>query len=199
MVLITIEGIDGSGKSTLISMLKKKLSGPDVVFTREPGSSWIGEQVRRAVAEESDPVAEALLFMADHAQHLATIVRPSLAAGRLVISDRYSDSRYAYQAVSLDGIITEPLAWLKAVHRGWTVTPDLTYLLVLSPDEAVKRLAGNHRLEHFETEENLKRVQQVYLELAAAEPSRFVIVDALLEKEEIADFIAEDIRRHVKP
>lgn len=199
MVLITIEGIDGSGKSTLISMLKEKLAGPDVVFTREPGSSWIGEQVRRAVAEESDPVAEALLFMADHAQHLATIIRPSLAAGRLVISDRYSDSRYAYQAVSLDGIITEPLAWLKAVHRGWTVTPDLTYLLVLSPDEAVKRLAGNHRLEHFETEENLKRVQQVYLELAAAEPSRFVIVDALLEKEEIADFIAEDIRRHVKP
>lgn len=199
MVLITIEGIDGSGKSTLVALLKEKLAGLDVVFTREPGSSWIGEQVRRAVAEEADPVAEALLFMADHAQHLAAVVRPSLAAGSIVISDRYSDSRYAYQAVSLDGIIAEPLAWLKAVHRGWTISPDRTYLLVLRPDEAVRRLAGNHRLEHFETRENLERVQQVYLALAAAEPARFVIVDALLEKEEIAGFIAEDIRHCVKP
>jgi len=78
------------------------------VFTREPGATWVGEQVRRAIAERADPVTEALLFAADHAAHLEAVVRPALAAGRLVISDRYTDSRYAYQSATLEGIIPDP-------------------------------------------------------------------------------------------
>ncbi|NLD57012.1 MAG: dTMP kinase, partial [Methanomicrobiales archaeon] len=103
-MLITLEGIDGSGKSTLHASLKELLPDLDPLFTREPGATWVGDQVRRAIKERSDPITEATLFVADHAEHLATVVRPALAEGRLVISDRYSDSRYAYQSVTLQGI-----------------------------------------------------------------------------------------------
>ena len=109
-LLITIEGIDGSGKSTLVSALRESLKDLDPVFTREPGSTWVGDAVRRAIAERVDPVTEALLFVADHAAHLETVVRPALDGERMVISDRYTDSRYAYQGVMLEGKIPDPLA-----------------------------------------------------------------------------------------
>lgn len=172
------------------------LADLDPVFTREPGATWIGDAVRRGIAEEIDPVAEALLFVADHAAHLDALVRPALADGRLVISDRYSDSRYAYQAVTLDGHLPEPLGWIRGVHEGWTVVPDRTYLLVIPVDETIRRLAANAHREHFEQAEILERVQQHYLAFAAGDPERFVILDAMKEKEEIVSFVAEDIRRH---
>lgn len=104
-MLITIEGIDGSGKSTLIARLRELLADLDPLLTREPGATWVGDAVRRAVAERMDPITEALLFCADHAAHIDTLIRPALDAGRLVISDRYSDSRFAYQPVVLDGML----------------------------------------------------------------------------------------------
>jgi len=83
VVLITLEGIDGSGKSTLLSALEKSLSDLSPVFTREPGATWVGEQVRRAITERADPVTEALLFAADHAAHLEAVVRPASPRGGL--------------------------------------------------------------------------------------------------------------------
>ena len=85
LLLITLEGIDGSGKSTLHRALQESLADLDPVFTREPGATWIGESVRRAIAEQMDPVTEATLFVADHATHLEKIIRPALADNRLVI------------------------------------------------------------------------------------------------------------------
>ena len=82
LLLISIEGIDGSGKSTLIGALRESLKDLDPVFTREPGSTSVGDAVRRAIAERVDPVTEALLFVADHAAHIATVVRPALARRR---------------------------------------------------------------------------------------------------------------------
>jgi dTMP kinase len=178
-MLITLEGIDGSGKTTVASALARSLQDINPVFTREPGTNWVGDQVRRAIAEEIDPVAEALLFAADHAVHLATVIRPALDAGHLVISDRYTDSRYAYQSVTLKGRLQDPLAWLQALHAGWTVPPDLTFLFVLPVEEAMAR-KGEGRREHFEQEQTLSQVQQQYLAFAEAEPFRFVIVDSRL-------------------
>jgi dTMP kinase len=197
-MLITLEGIDGSGKSTLAASLKDALAGLDPVLTREPGATWVGESVRRAIAEQADPVTEALLFVADHAAHLATVVRPALAKGRLVISDRYTDSRYAYQMVTLDGIIEEPLPWLQALHNGWTIVPDRTFLFVMPVDEALERLKEKNGREHFERREILLRVQENYLNLARADPSRFVIVDAMKDREEISGFVGDAIRLAVK-
>jgi dTMP kinase len=196
-VLVTLEGIDGTGKSTLLAALKESLSDLDPVFTREPGATWVGESVRRAIAEQIDPITEATLFVADHAAHLATVVRPALAAGKLVISDRYSDSRFAYQAVTLDGVIPEPEKWLRAMHNGWSIVPDKTILLVIPVDDALARLASKSGREHFERREILEKVQNRYLEFARAEPDRFVIVDAMLDKDEVARFVADAIRQVV--
>jgi dTMP kinase len=198
VLLITLEGIDGSGKSTLHLALKDLLIDLDPVFTREPGATWVGESVRRAIAEQTDPVTEATLFVADHAAHLAQIIRPALAEGKLVISDRYSDSRYAYQAVTLKGVIQNPEEWLRAMHNGWSIVPDRTFLCVLPIDEALARLKPSGEREHFEKRDVLDKVQENYFRFARAEPSRFVIVDALKDKDEIAQFVADAIRQLVK-
>ncbi|HOT02989.1 MAG TPA: dTMP kinase [Methanolinea sp.] len=194
MVLITLEGIDGSGKSTLFASLQCALSDLSPVFTREPGATWIGDQVRRAIAEEVDPVAEALLFAADHAAHLDTVIRPALAQGRMVISDRYTDSRYAYQWATLEGVLPDPLTWLRQVHDGWTISPDHTLLLVLPVEVALSRKKEGGKREHFEEAALLARVQENYLRLAGEEPSRFVVVDAEMKEGELASFAEGVIR-----
>ena len=193
-VLITLEGIDGSGKSTVHRALFESLADLDPVFTREPGATWIGESVRRAIAEQLDPVTEATLFVADHAAHCAKIIRPALAAGKLVISDRYSDSRYAYQSVTLEGVVPEPEEWLRAVHDNWSVKPDKTFLFILPIDEALTRLKPQNEREHFEKRDVLEKVQNNYLKLARKEPSRFIVVDAMKEKDEVASFVSDSIR-----
>lgn len=196
-LLITLEGIDGTGKSTLAAALARPLADLNPVFTREPGATWVGESVRRAIAEQADPVTEALLFVADHAAHIATVVRPALADGRLVISDRYTDSRYAYQQVTLEGIINNPLPWLRSLHNGWTIVPDTTFLFVLPVDAALERLLEKNGREHFERREVLEKVQENYLSLARADPQRFVVVDALKDRDEICRFVSGEIRRLV--
>lgn len=195
LLLITLEGIDGSGKSTLHQELQELLVDLDPVFTREPGATWVGESVRRAIAEQIDPITEATLFVADHAAHLARIIRPALADGKLVISDRYSDSRYAYQAVTLKGVIPQPEEWLRAMHDGWSIVPDKTFLCVLPIEEALARLKPQNEREHFEKRDVLENVQKNYLQFARKDPSRFVIVDAMKEKNEIAIFVADSIRQ----
>lgn len=168
------------------------------VFTREPGSTWIGQMVRKGIAENINPVSEALLFTADHAAHLETVIRPGLEDGKIMISDRFSDSRYAYQSVTLKDIIPEPLKWLRAIHDGWTVIPDRTFLLVLPVEDAIERLAVDrkHR-EHFECRDTLDEVRRNYLALAEEDPSRFILVDALMDRVGIAEFVAEEIRKRV--
>jgi dTMP kinase len=193
-MLITLEGIDGSGKSTLHASLRELLTDLAPVFTREPGATWVGDSVRRAIAEQIDPITEATLFVADHAAHLATVVRPRLAEGKIVISDRYIDSRYAYQSVTLQKIIPDPEVWLRAMHNGWTIIPDKTFLCVLPIDEALTRLKPDSQREHFERRETLEKVQNNYLSYAKAEPSRFVIVDAMLPPGTVAEFVADAIR-----
>ena len=147
------------------------------------------------MAEGADPVTEARLFVADHAAHLEAVVRPALREGKLVISDRYTDSRYAYQAAMLEGRIPDPPGWLRAVHGGWTIVPDRTFLLLLPVEEAIRRLPVEKRREHFEDGPFLEKVHRNYLALAGAEPARFVAVDALLPPGEIAKFVGEEIRR----
>ncbi len=163
-------------------------------MTREPGETWIGNSVRRAIAEEIDPVAEALLFVADHAMHIATVVRPALEKKQLVISDRYTDSRYAYQQVTLERLVPEPLTWLRLVHNGWTIPPDLTFLLVLPVETALFRRSGRAEREHFEYASLLTKVQENYLSIARDDPSRFIIVDAEKDEKEIHQFGADAIR-----
>jgi dTMP kinase len=172
-MLVTIEGIDGSGKTTVWEALQTEF---DAVFTREPTDSWYGEAVERSVADpEADPLAELFLYTADHAAHLSETVEPALDRGELVVSDRFVDSRYAYQSVSLDGVVSRPLEYVVGVHEPWTCTPDLTLLLDVDPETGAARSGATDK---FEQRAFLETVAETYDFLAEREPDRFVRIDA---------------------
>jgi dTMP kinase len=173
-MLVTLEGIDGSGKTSAWEALAE--DHPDATFTREPTGSWYGDAVRRSIEDDAaDPLAELFLYTADHAAHLAETVRPALDAGELVISDRYSDSRYAYQATSLAQRFDDSLSFVRSVHEPWTRPPDATLYFDVDPGTAAERAAGTNK---FERVEFLRAVRDQYERLIEAEPDRFVRIDA---------------------
>lgn len=176
-LFVTLEGIDGSGKTTLARKLHQALvaRGVDAVLTKEPTDTWVGEAVKRAVEEDMDPVVQALLFMADRSLHVEEI-EAWLSEGKTVICDRYHDSTLAYQGAALKGRFPDPIEWLKRASSSLFIRPDLTFLLVVDPEEGLARLAGVRERTPFERVEFLRRVQENYLRLA--DDVRFVKLDA---------------------
>jgi dTMP kinase len=200
-LFITLEGGDGSGKTTQAERLGEWLAeqGRTIVRTREPGGTEVGVEVREIVLHHRGdiaPRAEALLYAADRAHHVATVVRPALERGDVVIQDRYIDSSVAYQGA---GRVLDP----EAVRRlsEWAtegLRPDLTILLDLDADAARGRLdEARTRYDRLEAEasEFHDRVRSAYLSLAASEPERFLVVDAALPVEEIAAAIRARVAR----
>lgn len=188
-MLITVEGVDGSGKSSALAALEREWTAP--VFTREPTDSWYGEAVSRSIADpDADPLAELFLYTADHADHLARVVRPALEADRPVISDRYSDSRFAYQGVSLEGIVPDPVSFVRSVHRPWSRPPDRTIYLDIDPATAARRSEAANK---FESVAFLEDVRANYERLIEAEPDRFVRIDATDPEPVVADRVREAI------
>ena len=183
-MLITLEGIDGTGKTTVWEALHDAY--PEVTFTREPTDSWYGEAVDRSIAvDDADPLAELFLLTADHADHLSRTVRPALDSGSVIISDRYSDSRFAYQAATLtasDIDIDRPLEYIRGVHAAFSRPPDATIYLELDPRTAAAR-AG--RTNKFEQDGYLASVRDNYERLIAADPGRFYRVDAAQSPEAV--------------
>jgi dTMP kinase len=180
-MLVTLEGLDGSGKTTVWEALQDV--HPDAVFTREPTESWYGDAVRRSLGDDdADPVAELFLYTADHAAHLADTVRPALAAGKLVVADRYSDSRYAYQGATLEGVIDHPVEYVRGIHLPFTVEPDLTIYLDVDPETAAERSASANK---FERAEHLRQVRENYENLVSNDPARFRRIDATRPPEEV--------------
>jgi len=172
--LITLEGLDGSGKSTVIEGLQRR--HPDWCFTCEPTTSWYGDAVRRSVeSDAAEPIAELFLFIADHAEHLRTTIRPGLEAGEVIISDRYVDSRIAYQAVTLADTIEAPAAFIAAVHEPFTILPDLTIFLEIDAETAARRSGATNK---FEQVAHLQHVGRQYERLIQEAPDRFVRIDA---------------------
>ncbi len=188
-MFITFEGIDGVGKSTQLDLLQQWLidAGHDVVRTLEPGGTELGKEIRHLLLHRKGDVAprsEALLYAADRAHHVATVVRPALAAGKVVLSDRYFDSSVAYQGAAREldvDQVREISLW--AVDN---LLPDLTILLDLSAEQAIHRRNKTgvepDRLEQ-EKVDFFDRAREQYLKLAV-EP-RFLIVDANLSVDEI--------------
>ena len=172
-MLITLEGIDGSGKTTVAEALQDTL--PEAVFTREPTDSWYGEAVERSIRDDgADPMAELFLYTADHADHLSRVVRPALESGKVVVSDRYSDSRYAYQGATLDGVVRRPVEYVRGIHEPFTRKPDKTLYFDVSPETGAERAGATNK---FETAGYLAEVQANYERLIEAEPDRFVRID----------------------
>ncbi|WP_313694082.1 dTMP kinase [Halorarum halobium] len=185
-MLITLEGLDGSGKTTAWEALHDVR--PEVTFTHEPTDSWYGEAVRRSESEDrADPLAELFLFTADHADHLSRVVRPALADGGVVISDRFTDSRYAYQGASLaDTDVQRPLEYVRGVHQAFTREPDATLYFDLDPETAAARAGATNK---FERAEFLESVRENYERLIDSEPERFVRIDASRSPERVLDSV----------
>lgn len=194
-LFVTFEGGDGSGKSTQAELLERWVGtrGRDVLRTREPGGSDVGLEIRELVLHhrgDIDPRAEALLYAADRAHHIATKVRPALERGDVVIQDRYLDSSVAYQGAGrvLDSREVRALSlWATA-----GLLPDLTVLLDLDESVARGRLdAAKKRFDRLEAEaaDFHARVRAGFLALAADEPDRFLVIDAALPVDEIAERI----------
>ena len=189
-MFISFEGIDGVGKSTQADLLEAHLVGlsREVVRTLEPGGSELGRDIRKLLLHSGhvDARAEALLYAADRAHHVATVIRPALAEGKVVITDRYLDSSVAYQGAGRILGATEVRDLSMWAIQG--LLPALTVLLDLDAASAVARRAKTgdapDRLER-EKLEFFEAVRACYLELAAAEPERFLVVDARLSVDEI--------------
>jgi len=198
VVFIAFEGGDGAGKSTQVAALARWLRarGREVVVTREPGGTELGVRIRELLLHggEVAPRAEALLFAADRAQHVAAVVRPASERGAVVLTDRYVDSSIAYQGAGRDLRAAE-VARLSAWATGELV-PDLTVLLDVTPETG--RARRHDRAEdRMETEaaEFHARVRAGFLGLAQAEPSRYLVLDAAEPPEALAEAVATRVAR----
>ena len=193
-MFITLEGPEGSGKTTAVESAVKKLQemGYEIVRTREPGGTPIAEQIRNVILDKAntsmDPRTEALLYAASRRQHLVEKVWPAIKEGKIVICDRYLDSSLAYQGgargLGIDNVLNINLF---ATENTW---PDLTLLFDIKPEEGLKRIAANasrevNRLD-LEKIEFHQKVRESFLYLAKKYPERFIIIDASKSREEVA-------------
>ena len=188
---ITLEGVDGAGKSTCIKFIKKYLTDKNhnSFFTREPGGTLLGEKLREILLhDEITPETETLLMFAARNEHVQQVITPNLQSGINVISDRFTDATYAYQSGG-KYVDSKKITVLKNwVHVN--LKPDLTLLFDLPIDVSLTRLKSNGNLDKFEKESSdfHKRIRNSYLDLAKKEPSRFKIIDSnqninIIEKE----------------
>jgi dTMP kinase len=187
--LIAFEGVEGSGKSTQLELLRQALEGRvgEVVVTREPGGTPAGERVRALLLDpevELDPRAEALLFAAARAELVAEVIRPALERGAVVLCDRYLDSSLAYQG-GARGLGRGPVEEVNRFATGGLL-PDLVVLLDLDPASGLRRRA--RELDRIEAQDLdfHRRVRQAFCDLAAADPGRFAVVDAAAPVAEVA-------------
>lgn len=185
--LITLEGVEGSGKSTHCRLLAEWLRarGREVVLTSEPDGTPLGAGIRGLFEKDGatpTPLAQTFLFMAARQQHVAQVIRPALARGAVVVSDRYADATLAYQGFG-GGMDLETIRDLNALATGG-VMPDLTLLLDLDPAEGIKRIS-DRALDAFEKMDLAfhRRVRDGYLEIAHAEKGRFVVLNAAQPKD----------------
>jgi len=188
---ITIEGIEGAGKSTMVDRIEAwlKNDGQKVVRTREPGGTVLAEDLREILLDKNNSelasLTELLLMFAARAQHLAEKIRPALALGHTVLCDRFTDATWAYQGGGRQLPRQEIAALEKLVHHD--LQPDLTMLLDLPVELGLKRASRRSESDRFEREslEFFSRVRQAYLDRAAASEGRFAVIDAAQEVEEV--------------
>jgi dTMP kinase len=192
-VFVTFEGLDGSGKTTQVELLRVYLEGTgrDVVATREPGGTELGERVRELLLQggQVSPWAEAALFAAARAELVARVIGPALERGADVVCDRYLDSSLAYQGIARGLGVEQVLALNVNAIRG--ILPDVTFLLLLDADEAARRSDDSPDRIEREGGDFRRAVETAYRELAAIFPGRVATLDGSRPPEEIAKEVRE--------
>ena len=197
---IVFEGIDGSGKSTTLAAVAAALrkEGHEVVEAREETTTEAGQWVKRAVAEKWDALATSFLFMADRARHVIEIEK-DLDAGKTVLCDRFLHSTLAYQSVTLEGRLPNPVAFLRHLHDGWCLQPDRVLLFRADPTRCLERIRKRGQATPYEKIEFLGRVQEAYAALGRAEPQRFHTIDAERDLVAVAADATQIVRGWVGP
>lgn len=195
---ITFEGIDGAGKTTQIDALEAWLrnEGREVVRTREPGGTPLGEKIRAMLLnDDMDVTAETLLFFASRAEHIARVIVPALERGAWVLSDRFTDATYAYQ-VGGKGFDPAKVEALEALVQG-KLQPFRTILFDIAPEVAAERLAAARTADRFERESEafFSRVREAYLDRARRSPERFVILNAAQDPQAITRELLAEARQ----
>ncbi len=198
---ITLEGGEGAGKTSNLQFITQRLQERDIEFvvTREPGGTPLAEDIRalllRHHAERMCEMTELLLIFAARAQHLDQVIRPSLEAGKWVVSDRFTDATYAYQGGGR-GLNRDTIASLESLVQGH-LRPDLTLILDLPPHIGLERARKRASLDRFELEklEFFDRVRASYRERATSEPERCVLIDASRALEEVQGDVLRELER----
>lgn len=195
-MLITLEGIDGSGKTTVWKQLQEELSSDEFVFTREPTTSKYGKLLRENLANDTENrFTELFLFMADHAHHVNNTIKPAINNDKVVICDRYIDSRCAYQGHTLDSDLPNPTKFVYELHNGWSVFPELTIFLDVNVNTSLSRLDTS---EKFETENKLASIKENYEEIATIDVDRFSIVNGEENKEKVSNNVKKKILERIE-
>ncbi len=198
---ITIEGVEGVGKSTNISVIKDFLEeqGIQYLLTREPGGTKLGERIRALLLntsdEEIEDVAELLLIFAARAQHITSVIAPALKRGIWVICDRFTDATYAYQGGGR-GISNSKIAALENLVQG-KLRPDLTLILDIDPQLGLQRAANRGELDRIEKQKLafFEAARKRYLEIAANEPQRCVCINAQRDLEQVKKDVVSALRK----
>ncbi|MFM7972995.1 MAG: dTMP kinase [Betaproteobacteria bacterium] len=188
-MFITLEGIDGAGKSTHLAALAQwwRARGAEVVLTREPGGTPLAERLREMVLHEAmDPLTESLLVFAARREHVLKVIEPALARKAVVLCDRFTDATFAYQGGGRGfdhAILTQLEQWVHGQRQ-----PDLTFLFDVPPEVAQARRAAVRQPDRFEAQDLafFSRVRQAYEQRRLAQPERFAVVDATLAPQAVA-------------
>ncbi len=202
-VFISFEGIDGAGKSTHIKPLADALrdQGRTVTLTREPGGTPLAESIRDlALNQAMDPLSEALLMFAARRDHLRLVIEPALAAGQVVLCDRFTDATFAYQGAGRGfdlAVLSQLERWVQALPDGTLRQPDLTLLFELAPETAAQRLAGSRKPDKFESQPVafFRSVAAGYDQRANADPSRFARIAADRSREAVWGDVLSVVRQ----
>lgn len=189
---ITVEGLDGAGKTLVVKAIKRKF---DAETTCEPSEFWTGKQVRKALRSETPAFTDFFLFMADRHYHIEEFIKPKVENGQVVVSDRFSDSTLAYQPVQLDGHVhPSPQQWMERVMDPWNLTPDLTIYLDVSVDTALERA---DKEEKYEKRDTLEQVKANYDDLVTRFSDRYEVVDGEQSKKDVREEVLAIVEEEV--